>query len=158
MAGLGTRAGDKISWGKARVNPACRQERAVTTQTVLLDLIMDTAWGRIRVIVSFAVLSGERNLVILSQKMLREVLLTEAMADFMHTVVVLSSNGTLYSYQRESSGGEVDVTSPGISQGNEQPISVGASGAGYGLAGQLTVKAHGSFLVQRGRSAIEARL
>lgn len=55
---------------KARGKTALGQERTVTIPTVPLNLTVDNASGKSRVVLSFIILPGQRHLFFLGQKML----------------------------------------------------------------------------------------
>lgn len=67
--------------GQARVKTAFDQEHTLTTQTVPFAPTRDTAWGKVRLVLSFVELPGEHNLVIFDQETLREVSSTDIMTD-----------------------------------------------------------------------------
>lgn len=66
----------------------------MTTQTVHLYLTKDTEAGKVRVLLSFEVLPGQRHLVILGQKTPREVLSSDVRAELRRKVTELSGGRT----------------------------------------------------------------
>lgn len=109
---------------------------------------------------SFVVLSGERNFHIIDREMLREVLLTDVIADLRGQVLARSGDRTGSVFGRENSGANVDVVSAGVGTVRKKandPIWSAGEVLYTSKAGKLTVAACGSleeaFLGKRWRSA-----
>lgn len=125
-AGLGKRAGDKTFEELTRSTTAFGQERTVATQTVSPLSHDGHCLGKIRILLSFVVLPGERNSIILGQETLREVPSTDFMADLRRRVMALSGDKRMLGFEQEKSWAKVDEASTGlekVKRGVSNPIT-----------------------------------
>lgn len=79
---------------QARAKNALSLERSITIQTMPLTPAMDTTWGVVEFKAPFVVLPGERRLIILGQKILREQLSLYILGVFGKIEMERSNDGT----------------------------------------------------------------